>query len=216
MALTETSISAACAATDTSLTVAAAGTIAIGMAITVDDEQMTVTKAYVAASTTVPVLRGQNGCLPVAHGINAAVEYGLASDAEWGASAAQTSAQFLIGGRARQMRSYGASGAITLPDPGADGFAILNAVSTTVLAMTLALPGKAHDGCVLTIASRNGTGAHTITLAAGLNGAGANYDVFTFPAGPVMIQLVALDQFWYAVACPAWTGTVTLLTGGIA
>ena len=214
MALTETTLSSACAAGDSKIVVASATGMAAGNIILVDDEQMVATRAYVAASTTVPVLRAQGGTAAVAHPVTAAVEHGIASD--FGSRAPQTVVSFPLAGRALTRTSYSADGAIALPSPGSDAFAILNAVSTTILAMTVAAPTRDMDGCVLRIASRNGTGAHTITISGGVNGAGSSYDVFTFPAGPVMIELVALDLFWYTPAHPAWTGTVTLLTGGIA
>ena len=217
MALTNTTLSSACAEGDSSIVVASATSIAAGVKIRIDQEDMKVTPAYVLASTTVPVLRGQGGTFAQAHPVTAPVNHALPSDPEWGSQAAQTTANYPIAGRALVQQSYSASGAITLPDPGSDGFAILNAVSTTILAMTVASPTTAQTGCRLKIASRNGTGAHTITFANRLNGAGSgNYTVFTFPANPVMIEVTALNGAWYVTAGPAWTGTVTLLTGGIA
>jgi hypothetical protein len=217
MALVATTLSSACAASDNFIVVASATSIAAGVQVKVDGEIMFVTRAYVLGSTTVPVLRGQNGGQPVAHPATCAVYHGLPSDPEWGSQAAQTDTEFPIAGKAETYTSYSASGAIALPAPGSDAIAVLNAVSTTILAMTVALPSKAQDGCRLLIASRNGTGAHTITFAGRLNGAGSgNYTVFTFPANPVMIECIALDEFWYVVTSPAWTGTVTLLVGGIA
>ena len=217
MSLVATTLSAECSATQSFIVVASATSIAAGVQVKIDDEIMIVTKGYVLASTTVPVLRGRNGSAPILHPVTSAVYHGVASDTEWGGQAAQTVVNFPYAGKAERFTSYSASGAITLPDPGSDGVAVLNAVSTTVLAMTVALPTKAMDGCRLRIASRNGTGAHTITLAGRLNGAGSgNYTVFTFPANPVMIELIALDEFWYVVTSPAWTGTVALLVGGIA
>lgn len=216
MALTETTLSSECSATANSIVVASATSVAAGVRIVIDGEVMYATRAYSNASTTVPVLRGQEGTEPVLHPSGAAVEHGAKDDTEWGAQGAQSVAQLLQAGRPKDIVSYSASGAIALPDPGTDRLVILNAVSTTVLAMTLAVPTKAMDGCKLTICSRNGTGAHTITVASGVNGAGSSYDVFTFPAGPVMIELTALDSLWYTSTHPAWTGTVTLLVGGIA
>lgn len=215
MALTETTLSSACAAGDKSIVVASATGFAAGYLVRMDQEIAQVSKAYVSG-TTIPLMRGQGGTYANAHPVTCAVQVGAASDTDWGAQAAQTNVQFPIAGKARTTTSYSASGAIALPDPGSDSFAILNAVSTTVLAMTLAAPTRAMDGTVLRIASRNGTGAHTITIEGGLNGAGSGYDVFTFPAGPVMLELVALDLFWYTPTHPAFTGTVTLLVGGIA
>jgi len=216
MALTETTLSAAFSkATDKNIVVASATGFSAGYIIRIDDELMQVAKSYVSG-TTIPILPAIGGTAPTDHPSGAAVEVGAASDSEWGASAAQISTQFPFVKAARQV-SYSASGAITLPDPGSDMTAVLNASSTTVLAMTVALPTKAMDGSKLRILSRNGTGAHTITFAGRLNGAGSgNYTVFTFPANPVMIEVVAYDSFWYVTTCPAWTGTVTLLVGGIA
>lgn len=214
MALTATTLASACSASATSIVVASATSIAAGSIVQIDGERMLVGKGYVLASTTVPVLRGQDGGAAIAHPVTAAVYHGVASD--FGAQTPQTTSGLPIAGIGRLIRSYSATGAITLPDPGGDAFAILNAVGSAVLAMTVAAPTKDMDGCRLTIASQNGTGAHTITVSGGINGAGGSYDVFTFPAGPVMIELTALDSVWYTSAHPAWTGTVTLLTGGIA
>ena len=214
MALVETTLSAECAADASKITVTSATSFAAGRFVLIDGEQMQVTRAYVNASTTVPVLRGRGGTKPFAHPSGAAVEHGEASDIA--SQAAQTSVQFPIAGRARDIRSYSADGAIELPSPGSDRLAILNASGSTALVMTLAVPTKDMDGCELTICSRNGTGAHTVTVSGGLNGAGSSYDVFTFPAGPVMIKLVAVDSLWYTPTHPAFTGTVTLLVGGIA
>lgn len=215
MALTETTLASACTASATKIVVASAGTIAKGDLVRVDGEMMQVTKAYVAASTTVPVLRGQDGGVPVAHPVTAAVEYAPPDDSEWGSQSPGVSAQYPFQ-IPTVIRSYSASGAITLPEPGQNMKVVLNAVSTTVLEMTLAAPTRAMDGCKLSIRSRNGTGAHTIDFSGGLNGAGSSYNLFTFPAGPVQIEVEAWDLFWYINVAPAMTGTVTLLTGGIA
>jgi hypothetical protein len=222
MALTRTTLAAACAAGDNTITLTAAGTMAARLIILIDGELMSSTPAYVNASTTVPVLRGQGGTSAYAHPITAGVVYGTLSD--FTGQAAQSSAQFLYAGRPVIKKSYSASGAIDLPAPGSDLIADLNAVSTTVLTMTIPAPTKEMDGCSLTLVSHTGTGAHVIYIGAaagattgdGLNGAGTSYDQFTFPANPVMLTLRAFNSFWFIPACPAITGTVTLLTGGIA
>ena len=215
MALTETTLSAAFSkATDKNIVVSSATGFSAGYIVRIDDELMQVAKSYVSG-TTIPVLPAIGGTAPTDHPSGAAVEVGAASDSEWGSSAAQIPTQFPFVKALRQL-SYSASGAITLPDPGSDGIAVLNASGSTVLAMTLAVPTKAMDGCKLKILSRNGTGAHTIDVSGGINGAGSSYNLFTFPAGPVMIELTAFDSVWYTPTHPAWTGTVTLLVGGIA
>lgn len=217
MALTSTTLSSECSPGASSIVVASATSIAAGVQIKIDQEIMKVTPAYVLASTTVPVLRGQGGTYAELHPATAPVVHGLPSDTSWGTQGPQTNVNYPIAGKAQTIVSYSASDAISLPAPGTDTFAILNAVSTTVLEMTVASPTAAQTGSKLKIASRNGTGAHTITFAARLNGAGSgNYTVFTFPANPVMVEFTALNGAWYVTAGPAWTGTVTLLTGGIA
>ena len=57
MALVSTTLGGACTVTDTSLLVASATSVAAGRYLRIDGETMIVTKAYVVASTTVPVLR---------------------------------------------------------------------------------------------------------------------------------------------------------------
>ena len=212
MAFTETTLASAYAVGDNVLVLASATGVAVGNLIRVDDEIFKVNKAWVSG-VNIPVTPGWGGTAAVAHAVTAAAEIGIPTD--WTSQAPGTMVQYPYV-KPVVRKSYSATGAIALPDPGSDGVAVLNAVSTTVLAMTLADPTRAMDGCRLQISSRNGTGAHTITIAGGLNGAGASYNVFTFPAGPVMIELVALDLFWYCPVAPAITGTVTLLTGGIA
>lgn len=220
MALTKTTLAAACTDSDNQITLTAATNMVAGMLIRVDGEFMVATRAYTTpGAVIVPVNRSEQGTYSFAHPVTCTVVYGLPSDPEWGAAAIntpQTDVQYPIAAKGETYTSYSASGAIALPYPGSNLMVALNAVSTTALAMTVAAPLKSMDGSRLLIASRNGTGAHTITFSGGLNGAGTSYDVFTFPAGPVMIEVVALNEAWYVAVAPAITGTVTLLTGGIA
>lgn len=221
MALVATTLSSECAADASSIVVASATGFAAGYLIRIDGEMMEVPKTYVSG-TTIPVQRGQDGGVPVLHPSGAAVYVGSAAD--WGAQAPQTLTNFPIAGWARTFRSYSADGEIAMPEPGSDRIAVLNASGSTVLTMTIPVPTKDMDGCRLTVLSQNGTGAHVIYIGAvagatsgtGLNGAGTNYDRFTFPAGPVAIDLFAYDSAWYTATHPAYTGTVTLLVGGIA
>jgi len=212
MAFATTSLSAAVTIDDKKIVVASATSVAAGRLILIDGEMMRVAQSYVSG-TTVDVLRGQNGTATTTHPITSEVLHGLASDFGSLAPASQTNFPYV---QATVKQSYSASGAISLPTPGSNGIAVLNAVSTTALAMTLAVPTADMDGCRLLILSRNGTGAHTITVSGGLNGAGTSYDVFTFPAGPVAIELIAFNEVWYTTTHPGFTGTVTLLVGGIA
>lgn len=220
MAFATTSLSSACAITDKKIVVASATSMAAGRLIRIDNELMKVADDYVSG-TTVPVLKGQGGTAVTAHPVTTPVIHGTASD--FSSPAAQTTVNYTYH-PAQIINSYSASGEIALPPAGSHGYAVLNAVSTTVLTMTLPAPTADMDGTRLTVLSRNGTGAHIIYIGAvaaatsgdGLNGAGTNYDAFTFPAGPVAIELFAYDLFWYTTAHPAMTGTVTLLTVGIA
>ena len=212
MALASTSLSSAVAIADKSIVVASATSITAGRLIRIDNELMKVASTYVSG-TTIPVLKGQGGTAVVAHPTSAEVIHGDAAD--FGTQAAQSNAQFTFN-PVTIISSYSATGAIALPAPGSNAIAVLNAVSTTVLEMTLADPTADMNGTNLKVLSQNGTGAHTLTIASGLNGAGANYNVLTFPAGPIAIDLFAFNEAWYCAAAPAITGTVTLLTGGIA
>ncbi len=82
MAYTRTTLSAAVAVTDTSIVIASATSVAIGNRLIIDQEEMTVTKGYVSASTTVPVSRGQNGTITAAHASGAGVAQGIGA-ADW-------------------------------------------------------------------------------------------------------------------------------------
>lgn len=214
MALTTTTLSGAYTSGGSSLTVAEATNIAIGNIVRVDDEQMLVTSAYVAGSTTVPVNPGQGGTACANHASGANVTFGAPSDTAWASVGASSVIPYPLAGRTRRMTSYSAAGAIALPDPGTDKTAIIN--GTTILAMTVAAPGKQQDGSLLYIAS-NGAAAHTVTFTGGLSGAGSSYDVLTFNAGaPVLVVVMAVNGNWMAPCSPAMTGTVTNLVGGIA
>ena len=200
MALAETTLSVACAATDNSITVASATSVAAKRIVVVDGEVMQVQAGYVSG-TSVPVLRGQEGTLRVAHAVSARVVHGEASD--FGSSLYPT--PYSPRGWGRKVVSYSAAGAIELPSPGEDRIVILN--GTDVLAMTLANPTKDLDGCVLTIAG-NGAAAHTVTYTAGVGGAGNSYDVFTCNAtAPASFKLIAINELWYLES--AVTGTLT-------
>lgn len=209
MALVRTTLSTACALGDTSIVVASATSIAAGRIVLIDGEQMLVTRAYVNASTTVPVLRGQGGTEQVAHVITAGVVHGDAAD--FVAQAAQSSAQFLMAGRPRVLTSITATSSLTLPAPGSDLFVILN--GTSVITLTVPVPTKDMDGTFLTICG-NGAAAHVLTFTGGLSGAGTSYDVLTVNAtAPIAFQAVACNGLWNSlVAIPA-AGTVTNVTG---
>jgi len=201
MALANTTLSAACAVSDKQILVAASTGFAVGNYIRVDDETMKITKGYVAASLTVPVLRGQDGTIAVAHASGAQVTDGAATDYTQ-TGAPQTVDAFPIAGRARVINSYSADGAIALPPAGADALAVISGTAHT--GMTLAVPTKDLNGCKLTILNLTAA-AHVVTVAGGVGGSGIV--TLTFDAsGRAMIELTAYNELWY---CPALAGTTT-------
>lgn len=211
MALATTTLSAAITATAKSLTVASATSVAAGRLLLVDDEIMQVTKGYVTASTTVPVLRGQAGTVASAHPVTANVTHGDAADFDTVPAQAMNSMPHQ---RVVRIVSYSASGAIDLPKTGEDLRVILN--GTSVIAATIAAPPKDIDGSKLTILS-NGTAAHTLTFAGGVGGEGSSYDVITQNSGgPCAYDFYACNGVWLIPVAAAMTGTVTNLTAGIA
>ena len=88
MALTQATLSAAMAIDDTKILVSAATGFAIGNKVRIDDEVLQVSKGYVASSTTVPLLRGQESTIARAHPVSAKVLVGAASDTGWGVATA--------------------------------------------------------------------------------------------------------------------------------
>ena len=93
----------------------------------------------------------------------------------------------------RPVQVASANGAITIKD----GFVVLTKAG--VAAMTLADPtATTDDGKELTVIATTAN-AHTVTIAGGLNGAGASADVGTF-GGAVgdRFSVVAYNGKWYA------------------
>jgi hypothetical protein len=213
MALVHTTVSAAVTLADTAITVASATGFSAGYSIRINDEMMRVGGAYVSG-TSIPVIRGQEGTQVKAHAVTTGVVCGAATD--WATSGGpQTLLQYPMAGRARTVTSYGASGAITLPTAGTDVVAILN--GTSVLAMTVAIPTKDMDGCLLWIAG-DGAAAHTATFAGGLSGASTSYDVITVNAtAPVLLgPFMAVNSLWLCAVAVPMAGTVTAVTATVA
>lgn len=211
MAVTTTTLSSAVTVNDTSIVVASATDVGPGDYVLIDQETLQVIKSYVSG-TTVGVLRGQNGTSTAAHASGANVTHGSGSDfAEAGQQHVVT---YAAAGRVRDLKSYSAAGAITLPSAGRDMVAVIN--GTTAIAMTLAQPTKELDGSVLTIVG-NGKSTSTVTLpTTGVGNAGSGYDVITLQAaGQVGTQFMAMNGFWVLVPGPL-TGTTTALSGAIA
>lgn len=216
MALTNATLASACSASDSVLVLSASTGVSAGYKIEVDGEIFQVASNYTTSGNgvNVPVLRGQNGTYAFAHPSGAKVRIGPASDTQWGSQVAQTVTQY-PNVRARQVASYSASGAIALPNPGADLLVFLN--GTSVCAMTVADPQTALDGSFLYIAS-NGAAAHTVTFASGLSGAGSSYDVITVNAtAPVLLgPFCAVNGYWQAAVAVPMAGTVTNVTATLA
>lgn len=191
MALTATTLSAACAQTDTSITVTSATGFAAGNLVMVDQELMQVAQNY-SSGTSIPVLRGREGSAQVAHNVTAPAITFLSSD-ESGPTQ-QSPVQFPAYGRVRKIKNYATAGAISLPNPGEDAIAIIDGTST--LAMTLASPTKDMDGSILTIIS-NGKGAHTVTYTGGVGAGGTGMDVGTFnTTEQTGCSLIACNGVW--------------------
>lgn len=211
MALTQTTLSSAQAVGDGKIVVAASTGFAAGNRVRIDGEVMQVAKSYVSGSTTVPVLRGQEATIAQAHPTSAKVLVGTGSDSAWGDQAAGVLSQYPVSGKGVTTLSYSASGAITLPAAGSDMVAYLN--GTSILAMTIADPGKALDGSKLSIRG-NGAAAHTLTFASGLSGAGSSYDKITVNAtAPISLDFVAVNGLWQELVQTPMAGTVTNITG---
>lgn len=212
MALTRTTLSNAFAVGDLTIVVASATGFAAGSFVRIDDEMFIIGKGYVSG-TAIPVRGGIQGTVNAAHPATAGVVVGLGTDFD--DAAVQTDVPYPIAGRARRIVSYSAAGAIALPKSGEEVVAVIN--GTSALAMTIAAPTTDADGSVLWIAS-NGAGAHTLTFAGGLSGAGASYDVVTINAtAPVLIgPIMAINSLWQLAVATPLAGTVTNLTATVA
>jgi hypothetical protein len=174
MAITNTTLAAACAAGDQSIKVTSATGFAVGGLVRIDSEFMVITSAYVAASTTVPVLReGQGGSSVQAHSILAPVAVGLTSDSLNPAPGSVVNPAV----SQPQMVSYGADGAITPPTYST----IVTLNKATAAAMTLVSPSGIADGTLMTILSTTAA-AHTVTYTPGFYGDTTSSDVALFAA----------------------------------
>jgi hypothetical protein len=205
MALAKTTLASACAAGDYQIVVASATSVAAGRVIRIDNEIMKVRSDY-SSGVTVSVVRGLNGSAVVAHPVTANVVHGLASDFSASGAPGDDSGVLYPARRVRQLASYSAAGAITLPTPGNDMVAIIN--GTNALAMTIANPGKDQDGDMLIVVG-NGKAAHTITYTAGLGDGGSGLDVGTFDTGAQCAeQFIAANEIWVPLPSPR-AGTLT-------
>jgi hypothetical protein len=207
MALATTTLSGAITASANVLTVAAATSLAKGRFLRIDDEMMQVSKGYVAASTSVPVIRGVSGTAALAHATSASITHGDANDFPIPAVSATVTYQNI---RPRRMVSYtGATNTFVLPVAGEDVHVILN--GTTADTITFPVPTKDLTGCRLLVSS-NGVAQHVLTFTGGLSGAGSSYDVITINAtAPGTFEFVAVEGLWQLVVQPS--GTLTNIAG---
>lgn len=204
MALTKTVLTSAVTQTDSNIVVSSATGFAAGSFLKIDQEVLQITKAYVSG-TTIPVIRGLDGSKQTTHVNTTNVTVFLGSD-EPGPQEQQFVQFPEVPGR--DIQSYIAAGAITLPRPGSDMVAILN--STVALAMTLAAPTTDMDGSILTVIG-NGKAAHTLTLPAGvgMGAGGSGVDVGTFASGAQnAVVLMAANAVW--VPYPSFFGGTSL------
>lgn len=194
MALANTTLTAACSATDKQITVAAATSLAAGLSLLIDGEFMLITKAYVVGSLTVPVLRAQEGTYQYAHPNAAKVSaFLLASDLA--TPSPQTDVTSPYAGRGRYPTSISASQA-WLPQAGnQDEIVYLN--GTSVIALTITNPTMDQNGKIVTFCG-NGIAAHTITYTTtGFGNVGGTSDLVTFGTTQMeTFQMIACGGFW--------------------
>jgi len=205
MALTATTATSAIGVNDISIVVASATGFTPGAIVRIDQEVLTVGRSYPSGNLTVPVHRGQDGTATAAHPSGAKVLVETVADLNVGGAGPlpQTTTQFPAV-RGRAIKSYSASGAITLPTPGSDMVAFLN--GTSALTMSLANPTADQDGDVLYIIG-NGKAAHVVNYTAGLGSGGGTLDAGTAAAGNLCaVQLMAAGGFWVYVGVPSATG----------
>ncbi len=212
MALTTTTLSSACALSDKTIVVASATGFAAGSYILVDQEVMQVSKDY-TSGTTIPVVRGQEGTAQVAHVVTANCTVGLGSDFDSPAPASYGLTYGTL--RPVVIQSITATSSLTLPPAGCDLRVILN--GTSVITLTIPVPTKDMDGTMLTVLS-NGVAAHVLTVTGGFGGVGSGYTSLTSAAAARGANIVAfaVNGAWNIISAPAWTGTVTKVTAGIA
>lgn len=207
MALAETTLSSAVAVADAELKVASATSVAAGRFVHVGGELMKVTKAYVTASTTVPVIRGLGGTAQVAHVSSERVVHGDAAD--FGSPGAGAVSQFSPQPRVRKVVNYVAAGSMALPAPGEDLLVVLN---STAFTLTVPVPTKDLDGCEVTFTGAAGA-AYVLEFTGGLGGASTNYETVTFNAtGAICFKVLAINETWRAVVATPMAGTVTNVT----
>lgn len=176
MALTNTTLAAACGANDVTIRVTSATGFADKQIIRVDAEMMAQAGTPTTTSPTViSVRRGIDGTAVAAHGILANVATGLASDFPVPPPGQITA---LAPGDGR--RTIGADTTLTTADFPVGPTTIV-ITKATAAAITIQAPSKAQDGLRITFFSATAA-AHVITYTAGFAGNTTSSDVATFAA----------------------------------
>ncbi len=204
MALTRTTLAAACGLNDTTIRVASATGFAVGNYIRIDNEVLQQTAA--ADGTIIAVRRGLNGSAQVAHAVTSGVNTGLGTDFPAAGVVATAELQMFAARQGELRYSYGASGALTP----SGGLHVLN--GTSVLVMTLAVPSTLIDGDEMIIIGTGGA-AHTVTFATAMGNGGSNLDLATFAAGGQQVmRLIAMNGIWCWAGGSVLAGTLTNIT----
>ena len=150
MALSATTLSAPCAASDAKITVASASGFAVGQPVLVENELMAQTAA--AVGLVIPVRRGLDGTVQGAHASGGYVATGLGSDFPGPAPGQEVvySPAAPDGMQAGwSYFTYSIAGAI----PVISGVHTINGSGAT--AMTIGAPTAAQEGAELTVISKN-------------------------------------------------------------
>lgn len=213
MALTRTTLSSAVAVGDNSIVVASATGFAAGNLVRIDQEWFIVQKDY-SSGTTIPVRGGQLGSARAAHVATAGVVVGTAAD-DFDAPGVGVTTNSPTAGRGRKITSITADNStVSHPQAGTDHVVVLN--GTSVINLTVPVPTTDMDGDLLFVIS-NGVAAHVITYTGGFGGVGSGYTALTVATGAkCCFVTMAVNGNWNVVSAPAWTGTVTKVTAGVA
>jgi hypothetical protein len=187
MALAKTTLSGAVGVNDTFLTVASAAGIQPGMNWRSDGESGRVIQSYVAGSTQVQILRGQDGSATSAHKSGADITFGTAAD--FASPLPQQSTTYPMGLNL-PVYGYSASGAIA-PGPG-----IHVLYGAAALTMTVAVPTQDQTGALLVVIN-SGNAAHTVTFTTGMGGVGGASDIATYTATQKSgLLMMAMNGTW--------------------
>lgn len=155
MAITlSTTLAAAVAASDRTILLTSGTSAAVGMVVKMEQEYSTIAAIASDGVTITLGVRGIYGSAVQAHKILSPVEVSAATDFP----GTPTGSAIPIPYATPELTTYGASGAILIPNEDARIF--INKASAA--AMTLALPSTAQDGLTLTIQAGTAA-AHTVT-----------------------------------------------------